>query len=775
MVEGTNVPKYDVDVGYAHGVVIGDQATQNFYYTTSEQWLVEESMDDVRASAFVPPTHGQKLVQIVQSQHLLLLCGANRMGKAALARYVAACLQDMDASLQVFRLRQRGELPDIVDALSQHPNQVILGYDVHPAEVVERLESIQEMAMVHASFVILTADLELAQRHLPVRYVSTLVEVVPDFPYTDEDLQRLLSIKLEEQLPYLQQMGIAPGALLRTFSSPSQIIRFSDMLSAQPEPPDKGALRELFQSVKDVRFAVSSWLQKLDKNERYLVLTLALFDDLPEQNFWEIYESLVGMWQDRDFTLMPLDYYALSFLTAFVEAGQRLGFKEAEYRNIVLDQLLHQYRRSLVMTLPFLQAVPEKSLERGNQFGTGLRIAAAQAVGQISLVEWAEAEGVLLAWARHPSTRVRAATSHAFRQMADVVGEEGLGQILDSLNRWVDSHTPPSREEDSPDMFYVRWTVASSLGRISRSVSKECFEAEILPLLHRLSHDEHFQVRASVVYALRTLGVYRFDSIRRLLVERAADWHADVRLEVALALRELSATLWPDVHSLLCQWFGDEGDERLWTALAGVLLMAQAHPSLTAEVYAITNRDPSLKSRVQEVVKELLASPEGASGTDHDLLAHLVHLVREGRPAASDLLILPLTHAVDFRFPNAKRLIESWQASSDPVLSQVIQATRERLAKVLVERKRLWAIVLAKYLEDDVKLADFAATLPSHEQEAFWGDVQRRREAARAAQRRQILREKLKRRQREILIAIAIFFFSIFACCAWSTFQNLVS
>jgi hypothetical protein len=35
MVEGTNAPKYDVDVGYAHGVVLGDQATQDFYYTTS--------------------------------------------------------------------------------------------------------------------------------------------------------------------------------------------------------------------------------------------------------------------------------------------------------------------------------------------------------------------------------------------------------------------------------------------------------------------------------------------------------------------------------------------------------------------------------------------------------------------------------------------------------------------------------------------------------------------------------------------------------------------
>jgi hypothetical protein len=482
---------------------------------------------------------------------------------------------------------------------------------------------------------------------------------------------------------------------------------------------------------------------------------------------------LVGIWQNRDFMLMPLDYYALSPFNTFIDVGPRISFKEPEYRHAVLEQLLDKYRRSLVMTLDFLRELPEKSLEPRTRFDIGLRIAAAQAVGQIGTVEWPAAEEVLLAWAAHSSPRVRAATSHAYRQMVEVLGDNALPQILDRLDSWVERHTPPSREEDSPQTFHVRRTVASSLGRISRSVSKECFEAEILPRLHRLSHDEHFQVRASAVYALRTLGLSRFDSIRRMLVERAADWHADVRLEAALALRELSATRWPDVHSLLFQWFGDEEDERLWTALVGVLLMAEEHHSLTAELYAETDRDSGLKSRVQEIVKELLASPEGASSNDHDLVAHLVHLVREDRSAASDLLIPPLVHAADFHFPNAKRLIESWRACADPALNQVIQATRDGLARVLAERNRLWEVVLAKYLEDDVKLADFAATLPPHQEEVFWGDVQRRRAAARAAQERQRLREKLKRRQREILIAILIL--SLIAWCACWSIRNTLN
>ena len=37
-----------------------------------------------------------------------------------------------------------------------------------------------------------------------------------------------------------------------------------------------------------------------------------LFDDIPERSFWDVYEHLVSIWQKRDPTLMPLDYYALN-------------------------------------------------------------------------------------------------------------------------------------------------------------------------------------------------------------------------------------------------------------------------------------------------------------------------------------------------------------------------------------------------------------------------------------------------------------------------------
>ena len=109
----------------------------------------------------------------------------------------------------------------------------------------------------------------------------------------------------------LRELGVIEAALVKTLASPSKIVRFTDMLLTQSRPPDKSELRDLMKTINNAKLEVRNWLRKLDKNERYLVLILALFDDLPEQDFWTIYDKLIEILRKRDATLPLLDYYAL--------------------------------------------------------------------------------------------------------------------------------------------------------------------------------------------------------------------------------------------------------------------------------------------------------------------------------------------------------------------------------------------------------------------------------------------------------------------------------
>ena len=712
--------KYSTSIGQAEVMAIGDQAAVHIYRETQELGLVEENLADVSSNTFVPPTHGQNLAETLQRQHLLVLYGQNQMGKAALARYLAFLIQKQEiALLKAFRLRQRSELQDLPDLLTQRKNQIILGYDVEPFETVDLLQDIRGSASKQKSFIILTIDVNKTEWSVPEAYTSYFAKVEVDSPYTKQDLQVLLRRRLNKYFRQLKRLGLPPQVLLKELPSPSQITRFADMLSEQTESLDRESLRNFYVATKNTSWAVNKWLHSLTENERYLVIALALFDDLPEQYFWEIYERLVKIWQKRDHTLVALDYYALDAFSSFVTLGPQIAYKEAEYRHVVLEAILHKYRRSLRMILPLLEKLIKDSVV--NNFSRGMRISTAQAVGLIGIVEWPVVEGILLNWAAHETVRIRAATSHAYQQMLLTQGQNALIAILNKLDQWLEINTPPNRDKDVPEMFYTRWTVASSLGRLGRIVPKKDFEREVLPRLDNVSKDEHFLVRASAVYALRTLGVSRFSLVRHILIERAADWNAYVRSEVAYTLHILRVSHWADIQRLLYRWFQKDGQERQWTGLQTLLFVGRDDPTIIDKLYTFAAHNQQARARLENTVITMLAPQEQ---TSNDIYFYLETLIRKDNLADSYLLINPLVHTLDHHYPKAQQLINDWQASAHPDLESVAQIVSQRSSVLRNERQHLRKILLTKYLYDDQKLERFAASLPLDDRRSFWADVE---------------------------------------------------
>lgn len=316
----------------------------------------------------------------------------------------------------------------------------------------------------------------------------------------------------------------------------------------------------------------------------------------------------------------------------------------------------------------------------------------------------------------------------------------------------------------------------TSLGRIGRVLPRQIFRDEILPRLHKLSWDENFHVRRSVVYALRSLALIRFADVQEMLNERAADWHYQVRSEVVAVLYKLSDTRWSEVYSLLSSWLQGEGQERHWTALWIILRLGDERPILVEDLYEFANQDQGLRTNLYRAIIDILEQET----IDEQSLSKLGVLVRDDASNDSFLIVQPMIQALDYHLPNANRLIESWQSDPRPKLQQAARVILGKLETIHTERRRRWQVLLKHYLDDDEELEAFASTLPPHEREAFWRDVRasrREKERELARERRESERVAAQKRRNTVTLVVAI---SVILCCLlpvvnqlWSMIQSL--
>ena len=739
--------KYRTNVDNAGAVVIGDQAT--FIQEMREHLLLEECLDDVRASTFVPPSNGKLFLTTLRKQNLLVLCGPNRMGKAAFARFLASRVEG--GSRRVRKVRRRGEIEELLNVLNDQRDLVVLAYDVDYRQVAPLVEGLREAARRSNSYLILTSASEVKSWGLTHDDAACLKRVVPGRPYTEQDLLRLLAAGLGQKLERLCAQGRDDHSLAAALKSPSQIVRFVQALSSQTLPQDRPEIDKLIQTLSNVCTETDRWFSALSKDHRYMALALALFDDLPDRPFWIVYERLVEAWRERDPSLVPLDGYDLHALQPLVQIGSRLGFRDSDGRDAVLKLARAEFPRSMRRVLPTLRELVQEHAG-SDEADTSIRIAAAQALGQICPIDLAENGQGLLAWAADSAATVRAAVGHALRQMADCKDRAALQPILRMLNRWHVSHTP-GRAQDTPEMYRVRWTIASTLGRLGTAVPENNFRSEILPRLEALSRDENYHVRRSVVYTLPWLGISHFSDVQPILEERGGDWHPEVREEVASVLSQLSVTRLPDVRQVLDRWLRGESKYRRKTAFRAVLLLDSNHPELTEDLYVAADQVPGLGEFLEQEIFEILSSNEQNTAQVAGLLENLVRK----EPGPSHVVANAVARGIDWDMAHALALIDAWVDTSRPHLQEVIRAALRQLLRIRDIQKRQWRILLTRHFFDDDALEKFARTLPPARRRVFEQTIKIRREQVKADLKAEQLRKhQARKRKRTILVIVVI-------------------
>jgi hypothetical protein len=253
----------------------------------------------------------------------------------------------------------------------------------------------------------------------------------------------------------------------------------------------------------------------------------------------------------------------------------------------------------------------------------------------------------------------------------------------------------------------------------------------------------------------------RFSDIQDILNNRAADWHHEVRWEVATILCKLAATRPSEVNTILISWLQEEGKERHWTSLWTILRLEDVSDYLLEKLYEFAKEDQDLRSHLYALIFNILAKEEN----NQQDTSMLEVLIREKTPGESFLLIRPMIQALDYGFPNANWLINTWQSEPKQKLQYASQVILEKLTAIQEERKQKWQALLKHCLNRDNELEAFAQTLPPHEQEAFWNDVHAKREEMEIElARKRKEEEKAKTRKKRIFLIIAVVIFLILCC-----------
>ncbi|MCI5127249.1 MAG: hypothetical protein D3907_01840, partial [Candidatus Electrothrix sp. AUS3] len=325
--------------------------------------FIEENLDDVRSHKFIPPTYSQEIVERVLSNKFLLLLGRDRMGKAALARHIAEMLlQKNSDKLSVKKIRQNVDLIDVSDALNSEKTKghIILGYDINIAEIDDYIDLFRQVAWQNSKFIILTSELSSS---IPSGLQEFSVEVQVNYPYLPTNIENLLEQYFQDhEIKLNVELKKNIHDISNRLVSPSIAIRLAKSLfkEAKATLPAYDQWIERLNDLKDFTKEVDNWLSSLGKNERILFLTLALFHNLPDHDFWPIYEKVIDWLRTRDDTLIKLDYYALEENCDFIVLEPNIAFKHIADRNIILSQLLKLHRRSLLEILPFLRKEIDK-------------------------------------------------------------------------------------------------------------------------------------------------------------------------------------------------------------------------------------------------------------------------------------------------------------------------------------------------------------------------------------------------------------------------------
>lgn len=598
-------------------------AGQDLYLIERQEVFTEPDFEPLNAEDFLPPRFPESdtvpgLLGRFRETHLLLIGRADSddlEDKRTFARHLAACHQrESNLPIQEWISDQApgAQRLDYHVRQAEEPT-IFLLHHLQPVDVDHDLSLLGAAAQDGDHFVIATThSVSQVWTHTDS---LTWCGLSHSKAYSADYLENLLRRELldeQNQWPSslrtcLERNELVPGLSLREVATrirhPLRLIHFVKSLQRTSLPEIPTEIEERLEALDGSRNALRKWFLRLDQDEQVLVLGLALFHGLFDDQMFAALERLIETtWRQRDPQQKTYDYTDLLQAGAYfrLEGMHRRPTFRVEASSEHLEEIFQLawdfHRRRLMSSLPALAEIVKEAVRDRPQLRSATDLDSEESrQPEASLEEAARATrwyrsqtGVELFGSPLRNRQIRAAVSTALGRIGELsieavqvvlrdLGTDGYRDTQDlvaqTLSRWRES----DRESLEPRLFEILhdWeraqvrktlgvtdqdkehlgtTVALTLGHAARFDDPDQLHPRLLDLLIKLADRTDADVRR----ALRDPVIPRivFWHPRQLagVVEEGLAAHHDLRVPLARGYAEAHGAHPHRIEELLDGW-----------------------------------------------------------------------------------------------------------------------------------------------------------------------------------------------------------------------------
>lgn len=627
-----------------------------------------------------PLPHANQLAQIALDTNLLVLCGAPGTGKRAVIEMLSANLA-ATTGYQIWHALWAHE--DMIPALRQGPARLVQLYDAEPRQLAD-LAALSSAAQASGSILLITTTATGQEWPNGAEIGPSLIEM--HALVDDQYLCDLLRACMEDIRPALTRQGYLLDEknirnksqiigkelcwIATQLGSPGAINRFVQTLSQRSLEGESQLLHAITQARELDR--VLDWFWSLDFHERYFVLAVIIFGQLPKPVFWHWYEDLVAnSWRDHEpnlRTIPGINAKLGEWLTA------DLGFRHPQVPTLILDAALTQYQRPLIWALPLLE---QAVIQLGGATTQATRISLGtiqHIVSSLSESQWTLVQPLLTSWSTQHLPAIRSIAAQVLAYGYDSQ-QTAHSRILSLMQGWANDMGIEEGWVPPRHAYRVRCTAALAMGYSYQAANTLADRAAIRSHLRKLARDPHPRVREAVAIACRQAR--HLPHTAGILGVLANDPSARVRSQTALALANAGSEEQPVgdmIGDILTSWSNESDGARATTAHLAMLMLCQRR--INCEQFL-----SHLASHNGLAAMDELSVPDGSDIQPlipllSALAAHPDATAQEG--AMRGLLSLA-------RKPNTRdavqQLVSDWEGQEDEALAETASRWQSEWAK----------------------------------------------------------------------------------------------
>ena len=543
-------------------------------------------------AVFVEPNNYQEGLNKLLNQRLLVIQGQPHMGKYSCALGMAYDdhVKNEDMPVHVLRFSEDASLGDFLDDDACPENSVFLILDAFVVPGLSTTELERHASQLNVfleqkkSFAILTVDtIHDEFMDIPDQY-SIHIENFPQeglLQIFDRHIAYYNICEQHEQFISSRRLDIA-----LTLGNAININRFVQYIARENEI-DEDILQKILLSV-NTNAEVKKWFTGIeDLNVIFYAILVALCPNLSKDNLWITYDKVINFLLSRKVRIkasleVPEEKLQKNSRVRITEVGA-LDFEDPSYRDFILEKVLFGYIQQLRSFLPLFTDFVIQNQKKYSSDQKSIRIAMANAVGEVCRAGLEPCYATLRSWAKHRDATVRTCVAHALRKTTSDVSKKD--EILGLLNRWRSNPDPK-----------IKWTVAATWERLYPYFPKTAFKE-----LEIIAADSNDFVRSAVAHALASIARRDQDSVfslindwifnlddnrkktaedafQRIIADRGKDkflfFDSDTKLETLPIIIELCSSRGSQINQamgILKKWV-ENSDEAFRNIIEGSLL-----------------------------------------------------------------------------------------------------------------------------------------------------------------------------------------------------------